>query len=241
MEDFLLIGLIIFAGTFVNSVAGFGMALVAMPFLISILGIRSAVPLMALVGFSVLFFLAIRFRQALSFGMVWRLSISSWVAIPLGVQILAKVPERITLTFLGVVIVLYVLYRAFKLPMPALTNPNWAFLFGSMGGLLSGAYSTSGPPLVTYADARRWSPDEFRSNLSTYFLLNTIFTIIVHYFSGNLTEIVIKSWLWALPFMAAGLALGYYMDRFIDRERFSKIVLTLLFIVGGQMAFSWLF
>ena len=241
MEEFLLIGLIIFTGTFVNSVAGFGMALVAMPFLVSILGLRSAVPLMALVGFSVLFFLSIRFRRTLSFGMVWRLLVSSLVAIPFGVQILAKVPETITLTFLGVVIVLYVVYRVLKLPMPALANPNWAFLFGSMGGLLSGAYSTSGPPLVAYADARRWSPDEFRSNLSAYFLSNTIFTIIVHYFSGNLTDLVIRSWLLALPFMAAGLAAGYYMDRFIDRDRFSKIVLALLFIIGGRMALSWIF
>ncbi len=241
MEDFLLIGLIIFAGSFVNSVAGFGMALVVMPFFISLLGLRTAVPLMALIGFSVMFFLSIRFRRALNFGMVWRLLVASLVALPLGVQILGQVPEETTLPFLGVVIVLYVLYRAFKLPMPALANPNWAFLFGSIGGLLSGAYSTSGPPIVTYADARRWSPDEFRSNLSAYFLVNTIFAITVHYFSGNLSDLVIQSWLLALPFMATGLAAGYYMDRFIDRERFSKIVLALLFIVGWRMAFSWAF
>ena len=241
MEEILLIGLIIFAGTFVNSVAGFGLALVAMPFLISLLGLKNAVPLMALIGLSVLFFLSIRFRRALSFGMVWRLLAASLVAIPFGVQILGQVPEIITLTFLGVVIVLYVLYRAFKLPMPALSNPNWAFLFGAIGGLLSGAYSTSGPPIVTYADARRWSPDEFRSNLSAYFFTNTIFTIIVHYFSGNLTGLVIQSWLLALPFMAAGLAAGYYMDRFINQDRFSKIVFILLFILGGRMAFSWAF
>ncbi len=240
MEQTLLVGLILFAGTFVNSVAGFGMALVAMPFLISLVGLRTAAPLMSLVGFSMLVLLLIRFRRTLNFGTVWRLVGASLVAIPIGVLVLGRAPETITLTLLGIVILLYVIYRAFKLPMPALSNPNWAFLFGAFGGLLSGAYSTSGPPIVTYADARRWSPDEFRSNLTAYFLINATFTATTHFFSGNMTRFIIQSWLLALPFIAAGLAAGYYMDRFIDRERFSKIVLALLFIIGGRMAFSWI-
>lgn len=77
----------------------------------------------------------------------------------------------IVTAFLGVVIVAYALYALFNPTLPELAQRSWAYGFGFAGGVLSGAYNTSGPPVVIYGTCRCWQPAEFKSNLQGYFLL----------------------------------------------------------------------
>jgi len=231
----MIITLIVFAATFVQASAGFGLALVSMPLLVGVLGIRIATPLVALIAISAESILLFRFRAALNFRAVIRLSAASLVGIPLGIFLLREVNVEIVTAVLGLVIISYALYALFSPQMPRLHNPNWAFGFGFLGGILSGAYNTSGPPVVIYGTMNNWPPDAFKSNLQGFFVLNTIMLITNHALAGNLTAVVWQNLLWALPGIALGLALAFLTDRRINPDRFRRIVLVLLIFLGLRL------
>ncbi len=233
--EHLLIVLITLAACFTQTVSGFGSALVAMPLLSPLLGLRRAAPTMALVAGTLQVFLLIRYRRALNFSAVWRMSLASIAAIPIGVFALRHVPEPVTVGILGAVLVAYALYALSHPAMPELRSGLWAVAAGLLSGMLGGAYNTNGPPAVVYGDCRRWSPDEFRSNLQGFFMANNVVIVAMHGLNGNLTAAVWWGYLAALPGIAAGLVIGLLLARRIDPPLFRKIMLVMVVVLGASL------
>jgi uncharacterized membrane protein YfcA len=231
----LLILLAIFLAVFTQSLAGFGVALIAMALLPAMLGIQTATPLVALIAVTIEIFLLIRYRAALNMRAVWPIALTSIFGIPLGVWTLGKIDENLLLTILGLVITAYALYALLRFELPKLHSPLWATIVGFVAGVLGGAYNTSGPPVIIYGDCRCWPPPEFKSNLQGFFLVSSAFVVINHLLSGNLTPLVIHHYLWALPVLTLGMLTGTSLDRFINPETFRKIVLWLLVLMGLRM------
>lgn len=225
----------IFFGVFTQTLTGFGSALVTMSILPSLLGISVASPLVALMAITLEAILLIRYRGAINFGAVWRLSAAAIIAIPIGLTAIRAISEDLVLTILGAVLVIYSLYALITPKLPELKQPAWAFGFGFVGGLLSGAYNVAGPAAVIYGNCRGWQPDEFRSNLQAFFLLNDLTVVISHGLAGNLKPIVWANYLIALPAILLGIFVGLKIDRHLNAVTFRKIVLILLIVMGLRL------
>ena len=236
--DTLWMALISFAGALVISVAGFGNSLVAMPVLISLFGLQHAGPLHGLIGFLSTGLIVLRTRSQIAFAPIWRLSIVSVVAIPFGILVLARAPQRIALTLLGLLMISYVIYRVSNMPIPKLESLNWAYLFGAVAGIFGGAFNTGGFFVAIYADAMEWQPDEFRGNINGYFLVSIVILNLTHWFSGNTTLFVLQHFLISIPFVIAGIFLGFFVNKRIDVKLFRKIVLSVIFLFGIRMSLS---
>jgi uncharacterized membrane protein YfcA len=235
--EHLLVGMIVLAAAFIQSLSGFGSALVAMPLLLPMLGPEGAAPLMALVSGALQVVLLARYRQSLSLGAVWRLALASVLAIPLGVFLARLVPERLVFGLLAAVLVGYALYALLGLGMPAVRHPGWAFAAGAAAGLLGGAYNTDGPPVIVYGSCRQWPPQEFKSNLQGFFMVNNAVILASHAVAGNLSlgAPVWGNFLAALPALAVGAAAGLSLDRFVNAGLFRKIMLGLLVALGLRL------
>ena len=231
----LLTLIIIFLAIFTQSLTGFGSGLVSMAFLPDILGVRTAVPLVVLVTGTLEAFLLVRYRSAFNFKAVWPLTLASIFGIPVGIWALRGIDEDILLTVLGAVMASYALYALLNFKLPELKHPAWAIVFGFCAGLLSGAYSVGGPPAIIYGSCRRWSPQEFKSNLQGFFLVNDTLAILGHGISGNLTPVVWRTYFLVLPALALGILVGTGLDRYINPGIFRKIVLILLVVMGLRM------
>jgi uncharacterized membrane protein YfcA len=227
--------LVVFFAVFTQSLTGFGSGLVSMAFLPDMLGVRTAVPMVALITGTLELILLIRFREAFNIKAVWRMALTTLLGIPLGVWALRGLSEKILLPGLGVVMTGYALYALFNLKLPRLEHPAWAYLTGFLSGLLSGAYSVGGPPVIIYGNCRGWQPDEFKSNLQAFFLLNDGLAIVYHAIAGNLTHPVWTGYLWALPMVGVGLLAGAGLDRFLNPQIFRKLVLVMLVIMGVRL------
>jgi uncharacterized membrane protein YfcA len=129
----------------------------------------------------------------------------------------------------------YAAYALLNFKLPELKHPIWAVIAGFLAGLLSGAYSVGGPPAIIYGSCRRWEPQEFKSNLQGFFLVNDTLAIISHGLSGNLTPAVWRNYLLVLPALALGLLAGTALDRYIEPRLFRKVVLILLIVMGIRM------
>ncbi len=207
MTLFLLI-LSVFLGIFVQSVAGFGLALVMMPILSTVMGVNAAAPLVAIIATVAEFTILIRYREALNLRAIWRLSLAAVLGVPLGVWLVRWLDANITLTALGCVVIGYALYGLLRLRLPELKQPGWAYFFGFAAGLLSGAYNTSGPAYVIYGNCRRWEPAEFKGNLQGAFLVSGLTSIASHWLAGNFTGQIGQYFLLSLPMMGLALWLG---------------------------------
>jgi uncharacterized membrane protein YfcA len=174
----------------------------------------------------------LRYRQHLNLRGVWRLILAASFATPIGITVAHLLDEHIALLLLGIVVAGYGLYSLFRPHIPPLENPNWAFGFGFVGGLLSGAYNTGGPPVVIYGTLSRWPPDEFKSSLKSIFIINITIVIVIHATSGHMTSSVLQNSLLCLPAMLIGLVIGWILERRVNPAQFRKLVLILLVLIG---------
>lgn len=227
--------LAIFLGAFTQSLTGFGVALVAMAILPSLWGLQIATPLVALTGIVLESALLIRYHESLQIKSIWRLVAASVVAIPFGIYFLRQLDERIALFILGLIIFGYALYALIGFRLPELHHPLWAWLTGLASGMLGGAYNTAGPPVVIYGNCRRWPPQEFRSNLSGFFIVNSIMVVSTHFLSGNFTREVMSIFWWTLPALALGFIAGQSLDKWLNPSIFRKIVLVVLIVLGIRL------
>lgn len=233
----IVVALIILLGTFVQASIGFGLALVAMPLLVSVLGIHIAAPLVAIVALVAEITILLRYRAAFKFADVQHLMIGAIAGIPVGVLAIRSMDGEIVNKILGTVIIFYALYALFSPRLPDLAGRAWAYAFGFIAGILGGAYNTVGPPVVIYGDCRGWPPEEFKSNLQGFFLVNGILVIAVHALSGNVTGEVLQNILYALPGLAIGLPAGFYLSKRINPRLFHRIVLIALIFLGISLLF----
>jgi uncharacterized protein len=230
--------LILFSGAFVRSALGFGDAVIAMPLLAMVMGIKTATPLVALFATTIASSILIRNWQKVDFQSTWRLILSSLAGIPLGLYFLTKIPESGLKLCLGVLIAGYGIYRLFQVGF-FIEKPRWpAFLFGFFAGVLGGAYNTNGPPIVIYGTLKRWKSQDFRATLQGYFLPTGLLIALGHGASGLWTAQVGKLYLICLPCVAAGIFLGGKINRSIRADHFIKIINCVLIGLGLMLIYK---
>lgn len=231
----LLIALIMFFAFFTLSLTGFGHALVAMPLLTPLVGIEVAAPLVALVSLTGELIMLARYRQHLRISSVWRLSLAALLGIPLGVFLARALDQRLVLMVLGGVAAGYGVYALLNLRLPEIRSRNWAFPFGFVAGLLSGAYNTGGPPIVIYGSLSRWPAETFKSSVQGMFVINGALVISLHTLAGHITAPVAAGYLVALPMLVLGLLAGFRLERHVNPALFRRLVLLLLVLVGLRL------
>lgn len=227
--------LIIFLGTFVQATFGFGSALIAMPLLITQMGIITASPLMALVCVLQNAIIVIFSWRKINWSAAWRFLVSSIVAIPFGLLLILYVPEIIVKWILGITLIFYGLYSLLPVRLPELKDDRWALLFGFLGGILGAAYNTNGPPVVVYGAMRRWSPESFRATLNGYFLPIGMIIAIGHGLGGLWTVSIWSYFGVAVPAVLLATTAGSFLNRRIDPARFNRILYVLIILIGILM------
>ncbi len=235
MSSSLLVAMILFGAVFVQSVTGFGSAMVAMALLPYVTGLQTAAPLYALAGALAELILLAYYRHAIHLGSLWRFTLAGILAVPFGILLLRAIPEDLALAAIGGVILAYAIYALAKPELPRLKRPAWAYGFGLLSGLFGGAYNVSGPPLIIFANSQRWPAARFKANLQAYFLIISLVISGGHLLAGNLTADVRGH----LPLAAAAVVLavwlGTRLDRRIAAEAFRKVTLWGLAFLGLGM------
>jgi uncharacterized membrane protein YfcA len=234
MNAFIITAIISLA-IFTQTISGFGVSLVAMSLLVNVIGVREATPLVALVAMTAELIILFHYRHAFNLHAVTRLSAAAVVGIPLGLIFLQRVDTEIVTAVLGIILLAYSLYALLGVALPQLNHPGWAYGFGFLSGLLGGAYNTSGPPVIIYGTCQRWPPAEFKSNLQGFFILISSLAAIGHIVTGNMTTAVWQNYLYALPGIALGIAIGLSLDKRMNPQRFRHIILVLLLILGLRL------
>lgn len=241
MEIPWLIMAIVFIASTVFATFGFGDALLALPFLTMLLGLKQATPLLAISGFTLAIglmgtnFKHIRWKEAL------RLIIGSIIGVPIGVWLLKNLDTTFMEIAVGLIIASIAAYNLFKPELFKITTYKSAPIFGLIGGILGGAFNTSGPPAVMYGAMRSWSPDVFVGTIQAYFIPTDLAIISAHKASGLLNNTVFTYYLWCLPLLILAIIIGNQLKKRIPVEKFKNAVFVLIFISGFMLIIKNIF
>lgn len=223
---------ILFVSTLVRSALGFGDALVAMPLLALLVGVKTATPVVAFAASTIALVILWKSWRDVDMRAAWRLVVSSLVGIPFGLLLLKFAPEAYVKGVLGALLVAYGLYNLFAPRLPETQSEGLAYVFGFVAGVLGGAYNTNGPPVVVYGALRRWPPESFRATLQGCFVLTGLMILVGHGLAGLWTPLVLRLYLWSLPAILLAVFLGARLNRRIPRESFGRLVYAFLVVVG---------
>lgn len=227
--------LIVFAGAMLQGMVGFGMALVAMPLLVTVLGIQVASPSFALVSLLGNLVNSWRWYGDVNRRDVMVLLIPALIGVPLGVLFLSRADPVFVTRTLGVLLIVYALYSLLGRALPIGNNPLWAYGAGFLAGAITGAFNAGGPPVVAYGSTRGWSPDRFKGTMAVFFFTMGIAVVVSHAVTGHLT---LETWQIAavmVPGLLVGQQIGVYLGRRVSPVRFNQLVLVLLVVLGIQL------
>lgn len=223
---------IVFVAAVMQSLSGFGFAIVVMPLVTLLLGLQTAAPTVALIALTSYVINVVRYRHGIDRGQVLRLTAAAALGVPLGIWALSSVDETLVKRLLGVILIAYSAYSLWR-PLSERAAPGWwVYPAGFLAGCLGGAYNTPGPPVILYGSLSGMPRDRFRAVLQTLFLASGLMVATGHLVAGHVTANVVHYYVYALPALVAGVLAGARVDRNIDRAMFRRLVTVLILVLG---------
>lgn len=230
------LGLALFAGALVQSTIGFGMAVVAVPFVVvaapelmpgSVLVTSFTLPVVQLA----LAPLDIAWRE-LGWALLARL-----VATPLGVAAVVLLSTRVISVAVAVLILVTVATSLTTVEVRA--GARNAVAAGAVAGVSGTATSIGGPFFALVLQHER--PERMRSTLAAFFLVGAVMAIGSLSIAGEFSREQLWAGLVWLPFIGAGYAVAAPLRRHLDRELLRRIVLGFCVLAGVSLVVRALF
>ena len=226
---FWLIAATTLAASFISGLSGFGFGLVAMALLPLLIGIKLANAFVSFCTLAIFTSLTIPLRKHIVWKTLLPLLAGTALGVPIGVYGLVNLSEGLLLKILAGFILSYVAFALLTqnknhLPM----DRRWGYLAGFAGGIISGALSAGGPPVIMYCDSMNLGKKGFKATLQAYFVLMILYKIPLFYVTGLLTPELWRTLLYYSPFVAAGTVCGVLLFRRLSDLWFHRVVLVLL-------------
>jgi uncharacterized membrane protein YfcA len=226
------VAIVLFFATLIASIFGFGLGLIAIPILASFIDIRTATPVSAMAGMTVILVILLKQWREINFQSVWRLIAASCIGTPFGLLFLKSAQNNWSKLVLAGIIMLFSGYYLLSPGIIRFKTDRGAWFFGAMAGFLGGAYALPGPPVVIYGVFRQWPPGSLRTTLMGFFLPSSLIVLASHWAGGLWTPSVMVLYGLSLPVILVGILMGDYLNRIIPHERFTKALYLLLFLCG---------
>lgn len=213
--DYALIFAVILLANTASSLTGFGGTILALPFVVMLIGVKMAVPVLVVQAWVLAVFICIEARRSISWRDWGRIVLFVVAGLPVGLWAAGVVPEDPLKLALGIFTLGVGAYGLFR-PLPRADSRErligWkgrtmtALL--ALGGVVHGAFATGGPLIVIYGSRAMPDKSTFRVTMSaTWLTLNTI--LLVQWFlRGSFTTPQLKLAALCIPFTIAGMTIG---------------------------------
>lgn len=224
------LGLALFAGAFVQSSIGFGMAVVAAPFIVmlapdlipgALLVTTFSLPVVQLVLAPV----DIAWRS-LSWALLGRL-----VLTPAGVAVVAWLSVEAISVVAAILILLTVATSLTTLEVR--NTPVTAAAAGAVAGVSGTATSIGGPFIALVLQHER--PERLRATLAAFFLIGSVMSTGSLALAGEFTRVQLVTGLAWVPFILVGYAVAAPLRPRLDRGRLRHAVLTFCAVAGASI------
>jgi len=224
--------LIIFAGSLLQGLAGFGGALVSIPLVLLYAEPKWAAPVVVLCytinRVPAMFVL----RKDLMWDHSLLLIAAAIPGAFLGGLLLKHMEPGLIMKILGTVLILFSAYKIIAPEFKLVFSRIWTLPTGLLSGILGAAFGTDGPPVVVYAALKPWSKEQVVGMLQSFFLFTNFIVVGSYWLHGLLTPSVLKVSGVAAPFAVAGILLALKINKRMSQRRFEVILSVLIGLMG---------
>ena len=222
---------------FVQSVGGFGFALMAVPLAAIAVDLPTAIIVVSICALFNVTILCWRTRHEVDRRLAVRFNVPALLGMPIGLVILTRVDQQSLKIALGAIIVVatIALMRGWSNLKPSGVTD---IIAGTLSGVLSTATGTNGPPLVIAAQIRRLEAPVFRATLAFTFALSGAVTLALYVVAGLVTRYEVTLATVAVPLILFGQFIGLKLQTWFDGSRFDRLVTLLLLASGVSVGVS---
>jgi uncharacterized membrane protein YfcA len=224
------------AGGFINGLAGFGTALFALGFFLSVIPPLQAVAM--LVVLSVVTGLqgvwVVRHAIGENPRRLARFLLPGLIGIPLGVLILSVIDAGTLKAVVAAMLLLYGGYFTLRARLPRFERPTpfWDMLVGFLGGVLGGAASLSGALPMMWCALRPWPKQETRAVLQPFNVVVLAVTTILLALKGAYTRETLIYLAIAIPAALLAAQLGITVFKRLSDTAFRRLLIVMTLVSG---------
>lgn len=241
MDGHLLLPFVLatFLGGFVSGFSGFAMGIVVSGVWLHIITPIQTAALIAGYGLLTQGYGIAKLRHELNWQSIWPLVLGTTIGIPIGVMLLTRIDPTWIRVGVGVLLVLYAIYSLVRPPLgPFRIGTPADIAIGVTNGLVGGLTGLGGIISTISCQFRGWSRDKQRAVFQPVLFAAFVIISISQLVAGSYTTETVKLYGIGLPFMIAGIWIGFKLYGTINDETFRKTVLILVLIAGVSLVIS---
>jgi uncharacterized membrane protein YfcA len=225
-------GVIFFAGV-LQTITGFGFALVAAPLLTFALSPKEAVIAVLFVGIMMKGFMVYKTWRDGEFARIVPVFAASIVGALPGAYVLRTVSDSTLKVFIGLTLIFVTMAMYANCTVTIRRHGLAKSAVGFLSGFLGATTSLNGPPLVLYMMNEGEDKTTMRANLARYFFLGNAATLVIAYFMGTVTADRLGNIAAvALPAILLSWWLGEKIFARVDAALFRRIALGVISLSG---------
>lgn len=229
---------VVLVSSAVQSATGFGFSIVAVPFLVVLLGVRDGVVVNLVLSMVANAAVTARVRRHSSIPLVRQMAFGSVFGIVPGMVLLHHADVRLLKAGIAVIVTLVAVVLLTGARFRFRPRRAGGITTGVASGFLAGSVGLGGPPLTVYLAGLDLGKERYRATMSVYFtVLNVVLVPAQVVVSGSFAVV---AWaLFALPAVAAGGWLGERVFRRLGESWFIRVVTLVVLSAGlGGLAFN---
>jgi uncharacterized membrane protein YfcA len=235
VESIVAAVLILSVAAFVQSVSGFGLALVATAAMPLVMPLREVVSLVAVFNLFVSAVTLWHNRAEFSWKEAWPILTCMCVGIPVGFFFFHAVDGTLLIRILGGVLVAIALFDLRFSPSRDYRLPRWSVVpLGVTGGVVGGAFNVGGPPIVAYVYSQNWEKSRNVAVLQTVFLAGGLTRNALMGSAGDYSRTLFLLLAFSAIPGALAIAFGKKMLERIPKEKLRTGVFIFVLLMGTK-------
>lgn len=217
--------------------SGFGSALVVVPVMAAVFGPRLAVPAAVVIHLATSVQLLPEALRDCEWGRVVPLSVAGCLAIPAGAWFLVTQDPDLLRKTISVLIVIFAIMMLRGWRYTGKINAWIMATAGVVGGLVTGAATIGGPPVVAFLMAGPFSAAQNRAAIILYFIFVQLVAVVMYWIGDLMEWPIVGICAIVTPTLMLGTYLGQRLFRRASEELFRKIALIFLIAIGAATFF----
>ncbi|WP_066852066.1 sulfite exporter TauE/SafE family protein [Halodesulfovibrio spirochaetisodalis] len=233
MEHLFFVALCWGIGGFVNGVAGFGAALIAMPLITTMVPLSLAVPSCTIIGVSLCLQMAWIYRKNIDFQKLKPIYLGTVPGAIVGISMMQELPTHYLKLGMGIFLFIYALWGLFfEGRQQKIVHRGWGVVAGFCSTAISSSIGMGGPPTIVYTSLTGWGKDTVKAAIASYFIVSGVLIISMQTYAGIQTKETVMLFAAAAPAVMIGARLGVLASRKIGEFTYRKVLFGMLVVMA---------
>lgn len=216
-------------GGFINGIAGFGAALIAMPLITTMVPLRLAVPSCTIIGVALCLQMAWTYRKHIDFDRLKPVYMGTVPGAFVGITMMQELPAHYLKLGMGVFLFIYAMWGLFfEGKKQKVVHRGWGVVAGFCSTAISSSVGMGGPPTIVYTSLAGWAKDTVKAGIASYFIVSGILIISLQTYAGIQTKETVLLFACAAPAVMLGARLGVFASKHIGEFAYRKVLFGML-------------